>query len=213
MISTTVISAKQTLMSPILWISILSFVISCLGAWFNLLKPGKIRACLSYLDLQRYSSLKNGVITDQFFVFCFALRNIGAKSVFIQNIRIKFLVKDVEFFAYPVRHVLHETIENRASYEADLRYHGSPFYQFILCKDEVRKNNYIFTSPKDLYVNLNGEGYFYVEIKTKYKWKPVTKVPYKCLGRDFSKMLMAQSSGDRLALYCTLSEEVQALQR
>jgi hypothetical protein len=179
----------------------LSLVVSSITIWHNFFRPANIKAGCSHLHLQRYSSLGDGKITEQFFVFGFSLRNIGTQPAIVQDIRLRFFINNQEFYAKPVRQVSHDAINNTAAYQKELSTHGAPFSELILCSNESWQNNFIFYCHSSSYQNLEGIGEINLQIKQKNKWKIVKVIPYRFLLKNVFTRIDPPGKGSRICLF------------
>lgn len=185
----------------------ISLIASAITIWFNFFRPSKIKGGFSYLALKRYSSLRNGNITQQFLLFNFFLRNVGTKPAIIEAIRIKFNINNTAFYSYPTRTVPLEALENTAAQETSFPPGGTPFCGVIMCKDEIWKNNYIFSMSVDSSLKLEGTGTFSLEVKIKGKWKTIEIFPYRYLRKNsFGKIIMSNCDGDQLFLWSAIEK-------
>jgi hypothetical protein len=175
-------------LAPSTIIAVIALIISTINLWFNFFRPAKIECAFTYLAFEKRQPNVGTRILDQAFLCRFSLKNTGTKSATISGVRFRFLVNQKEIFAHPTKEVSSEYIEVLNSQSELFHSNGCPFGEFILSKEEVWKNNYLFMiTPNQIenYFCLGGDGLFEIQIFYKRwcrtKWHSAKKKKYKIL--------------------------------
>ena len=149
-----------------LFIAILSLFIAMGVAWFSVLRPSKIVGDLTYIGIKQFSSKRDGVVTKRLMVPKFWLRNIGARAKVVKDIRFSFVIDErPPVYIYPTHAVTKEIIDGTHAGDNDFNQPGAPFSGFVLTKDELWENNYVFNLKKDVAEKMIGQGICCLEIK------------------------------------------------
>lgn len=139
----------------------LSLIISFAVSWFSVLRGAKVVGVLSGVEFKRFSSSRNGVVTDRKIIPIFCLKNLGARSVVIELLRLKFLFDDGGcYYAYPTSNAPDNGLKH---------FSGLP-----LISNETWKNTFHFSMKNESYEALtNRKGKIIIEIFPlgKKKWE------------------------------------------
>lgn len=153
--------------SSAIFISLISLGISGLVLWFNFLKPAKL--------IGMYNVFKATSDPQKMILPCLWIQNIGAKTMFVEDIRICFQLSSGtqvrKFSIYPRlrdtssgnEHLFLTKDENKL---------GAIFEGFALKREETWRNIFSFGVPvekESCYDHFKGEWITYVQIKPKTK--------------------------------------------
>ncbi|CAG1769589.1 hypothetical protein BAC3_00395 [uncultured bacterium] len=161
-------------------VSIVALVISGATAWFTTLRPARISSVMPHCVMWQFSSWigdrPSGDVGSRQMTPYLIIRNLGARPVIIEDLRIRFITDQGDVAAYPVRKVPNDVIEapgnNRCKYDFG---EGAPFSGIILSPGEGWTNSYAFSMDVKSYELLKGDIRIYVEIRKggNEKWKEV----------------------------------------
>lgn len=154
-------------------ISILALVISGISLYFSRFQPGKLVGNLSYLILWRFSSKKDGELTDFKATPAFWLANVGLRTLIVQDIRLSLLSETGDSCnIYPVNTVPTNAIETPSEFNEYGRLSlGGPFQGLSIGSGQKWVSNYSFHIPKDFRERLVGPLSVKVEVKLNGKKK------------------------------------------
>lgn len=163
-------------------VSFFACAISGATAWFTILRPARISAVMPHCVMWQFSSWigdrPSGDVVSRQMTPYLIIRNLGARPVIIEDLRIRFVTDQGDVEAYPVSKVPNDVIEapgnNRRK---DGLGEGAPFSGIILSPGEEWTNSYAFSMNVESYELLKGDVRIYVEIRKggKEKWKEVLK--------------------------------------
>jgi|RhiMetdeSRZDD1v2_1073273.scaffolds.fasta_scaffold67936_3 hypothetical protein len=139
-------------------ISTIALIVSLGSAWFTVFRPARIIGDLSYITLWRLSSNNDGVVTDTAVAPAFWLRNIGARSIIISDLRLVFMPTDgSRYEAYPGSSLPQEAIDGASEFHDYGRLStGSPFRSFSLVASEQWTSSYRFGVSQEALQQLMG---------------------------------------------------------
>jgi hypothetical protein len=150
-------------------ISVLAAGFSGWQAWTTTLRPARIQGDLSYLVVWRFSSNKDGIVTDVALTPAFWLQNVGARPVIVQDLRMVLTPKDPpeRTAIFPVSSVPLAAIEASSEFNEYGRISsGSPFRSFSLTSSQLWVSAYKFGIPSDSLRKLVGDVGVKVAVRT-----------------------------------------------
>lgn len=162
-------------------LSTLALIVSGVSLYFSKFQPGKLVGNFSYLVLWRFSSKKDGQLTDFKATPAFWLANVGVRPLILEDLRLS-LAPDGEtsFHIYPVNSVPAEAIEAPSEFHEYGRLScGGPFQGISLAAEQRWVSCYNFHIPEHLRSRLVGSVTVSVEVKQngKKEWRSeVTQV-------------------------------------
>ena len=163
-------------------VAVLAFGISCTTAWFTTLRPAKISAVMPHCVMWQFSSWiedrPTGEVVSRQMTPYLVMRNVGARPIVVEDLRLRFVSDGGEVKAYPVSKVPFEVIVAPGT---NTRRHGlgegAPFPGIILAAGEEWKNSYAFSMNLKSYEVLKEEVEINLEIREggENEWKSILK--------------------------------------
>ncbi len=158
-------------------ISLLALIISGISLYFSKFQPGKLVGNLSYLVLWRFSSKKDGELTDFKATPAFWLANVGMRPLIVEDIRLSLIQEaGASCNIFPATTVPIEAIETPSEFNEYGRLSlGGPFQGLSLASNQKWVSNYNFHIPQDFHGKLVGPVNVKVEAKLNgnKNWKSV----------------------------------------
>lgn len=157
-------------------VSILSAYIAGRVAWDTRFKPAKIVGAFPYIVTWTFLQGDGGKASDRQLVPMFWLGNVGAQSILIEDLRLKFRLPDgSSLVSYPSHSVPHEAIESPITFSeyGALSAGMAPFCGFALAGSERWTSIFSFHLNEPEHLQLKGNIEVSVQIRaqgaTKYK--------------------------------------------
>lgn len=196
-------------------LSILALIVSGVSLYFSKFQPGKLVGNFSYLVLWRFSSNKDGQLTDFIATPAFWLANVGVRPLIIADIRLSLAPEgEKSSNIYPVNSVPAEAIEAPSEFHEYGRLScGGPFQGIALASEQRWVSCYNFHIPKDVRSRLVGSVTVTVEVKWsgKKEWKPVVTQVLEFGSKPFHRQPMtAGTEIQSIPVYSRLWKERNA---
>jgi len=158
-------------------ISIVALLISGTTAWFTVLRPAKISAVMPHCVMWQFSSWigdrPTGDVVSRLIVPDLIIKNLGARPLIVEDLRIRFITDQGDLEAYPVSKVPVDVIEAPGNNKRwDGLGEGAPFSGIILSPGEEWSNSYAFSMNVKSYNLLKGDVRTCIEIRKggNVKW-------------------------------------------
>jgi hypothetical protein len=161
-------------------ISIVALIISGITAWFTVLRPAKISAVMPHIVMWQFSSWigdrPTGDVVSRQMTPNLIIKNLGARPLIVEDLRIRFITDQGDLEAYPVSKVPDDVIEAPGNNKRwDGLGEGVPFSGIILSPGEEWTDFYAFSMNVKSYELLKDEVKTCVQIRKggNEKWMTV----------------------------------------
>lgn len=150
--------------------SLVALIVSGLVAWHTTIGPAKLVGALPYIIVWSFYDHPESKVSDRRIVPNLWIRNIGARPIMIQDLRLIYhLNQEEQIISYPTNSIPVDAIESPSTFHdyGQLSMGHAPFVGFSLASMEKWQSNYSYHIGEEHYKKITGPIRISIQIKAQ----------------------------------------------